>query len=59
MLLRIASWLESSDRSKAIEMIKAKGRAEFAAYMESKNWVCFKTKDSFFNKKYGKKVDEK
>jgi hypothetical protein len=59
LLLRIASWVESSDRSKAIEMIQTKGRAAFAAYMEDKQWVCFKTKDSFFNKRYGKKVNEK
>ncbi len=59
LLLRIASWIESSDRSKAIEMIKEKGRAEFLAYMEDKNWVIFKVKDSLFNKKYGKKVNEK
>jgi hypothetical protein len=59
LLLKIASWVESSDRSKAIEMIKTKGRAEFAAFMEDKCWVCFKTKDSFLNKKYGKKMNEK
>jgi hypothetical protein len=59
LLLKIASWVESSDRSKAIEMIKTKGRAEFSAFMEDKNWVCFKTKDSFFNKRYGKKMNEK
>ena len=56
LLLKIASWIESSDRSKAIEMIKTKGRTEFAAFMEERNWVCFKTKDSFFNKRFGKKV---
>jgi hypothetical protein len=59
LLLKIASWVESSDRSKAIEMIKTKGRAELATFMEDKNWVIFKTKDSFFNKKYGKKMNEK
>jgi len=59
LLLKIASWVESSDRSKAIEMIKTKGRTEFAAFMEERNWVCFKTKDSFFNKRFGKKVNEK
>ena len=58
LLLKIASWVESSDRSKAIEMIKTKGRAEFAAFMKDKHWVCFKTKDSFFNKRYGKKLNE-
>jgi hypothetical protein len=59
LLLKIAAWVESSDRSKAIEMIKAKGRAEFLAYMEDKNWVAIKTKDTFINKKFGKRVNEK
>lgn len=58
LLLRIASWIESSDRSKAIQMIQEKGQAEFTAFMESKNWVSYKTKDSIFNKPFGKKVDE-
>jgi hypothetical protein len=58
LLLRIASRLEGSNRSKAIEMIKAEGRAEFLAFMESKNWVAFKTKDTFLNKPFGKKVNE-
>jgi hypothetical protein len=56
LLLRIASWVEGSDRSKAIEMIKEKGLTECAAFMEDKQWVCFKTKDTFLNKRYGKKV---
>jgi len=59
LLLKIASWVESSDRSKAIEILKTKGRTEFTAFMEERNWVCFKTKDSIFNKKFGKKVNEK
>jgi len=59
LLLKIASWVESSDRSKAIEMIKEKGLAEFSAFMEDKNWVIFKTKDTFINKRLGKKVNEK
>jgi hypothetical protein len=58
LFLRIASRLEGSDRSKAVEMIKAKGRIEFLTFMESKNWVAFKTKDTFLNKPFGKKVDE-
>lgn len=58
LLLRIASKLEGSDRSKAIEMIKTKGRAEFLAFMENKNWVVFKIKDTFLNKPFGKKVNE-
>ena len=59
LLLKIASWIESSNRSKAIEMIKEKGRAEFLAFMEERNWVIIKTKDTFINKKFGKKVNEK
>ena len=59
LLLKFFSWIESSDRSKGIEMIKTKGRAKFVEYMEDKNWVMFKTKDSFINRKYGKKVNEK
>jgi hypothetical protein len=58
LLLRIVSRLEGSDRSKAVEMIKAKGQVEFLAFMESKNWVAFKTKDTFLNKSFGKKVNE-
>ena len=58
LLLKIASRVECSDRSKAIEMIKSKGRAVFLAFMTERNWVCFKTKDSFFNKRFGKKVNE-
>jgi len=59
LLLKFFSWIESSDRSKGIEMIKTKGRAEFVAYMEDRNWVIFKAKDSIFNRKYGKKISEK
>ena len=59
LLLKIASWIESSDRSKAIEMIKTKGRAEFLTFMTDRNWVCFKTKDTFVNKRFGKKLNEK
>jgi hypothetical protein len=59
LLLKIASWVESSDRSKAIEMIKEKGRAEFLAYMTDRKWVIIKTKDTFFNRKFGKKINEK
>jgi len=39
--------------------LNARHRTEFAAFMEERNWVCFKTKDSFFNKRFGKKVNEK
>jgi len=58
LLLKIASRIEGSNRSKAIEMIKTKGQAEFLAFMEDKKWVCFKVKDTLLNKKFGKKVDE-
>lgn len=58
LLLKIVSRLEGSDRSKAIQMIKEKGRDEFFAFMESKNWVAFKTKDTLLNKSFGKKVNE-
>ena len=59
LLLKIASWIESTDRSKAIEMLQKEGRAAFAAFMEDKKWVCFKVKDSFLNKRYGKRINEK
>ena len=59
LLLKIASWIESCDRSKAIEMIKTKGRVEFLAFMQERNWVIIKTKDSFLNKKFGKKLNKK
>ena len=59
LLLKVAAWIESSDRSKAIEMIKAKGETAFLSYMKDKNWVIIKTKDSFLNKKFGKKLNEK
>jgi hypothetical protein len=59
LLLKIASWVESSDRSKAIEMIKAKGRACFLTFMTDRNWVVFKTKDTFINKKFGKRLNDK
>ena len=59
LLLRFAAWVESTSRRKAIEMIKEKGRADFLAYMTERNWVTIKTKDSFFNKKFGKKMNEK
>ena len=59
LLLKFASWIESSDRSKSIEMIQTKGTTEFLAYMKEKNWVIIKTKDSLFNKRLGKKLNEK
>lgn len=59
LLIKIVSWIESSDRSRAIEMIKSEGRAGLASFMEKRNWVCFKVKDTFFNKQFGDKVNEK
>ena len=59
LILKIASWIESSDRSKSIEMIQTKGITEFLAYMKDKNWVIIKTKDSILNKRLGKKLNEK
>ena len=59
LLLKIAAWVQSTSRSKAIEMIKEKGRPAFLAYMTERNWVIIKTKDSFFNKSFGKKINEK
>ena len=59
LMLNISSWIGCVNRSKCIDMIKEKGRAEFLAFMEERNWVMFKTKDSFFNRKLGKKVNEK
>ena len=56
---KIALWVESTNRSKSIELIQEKGRAKFLAFMEDKKWVFFKVKDTFLNKKYGKKVNEK
>ena len=58
LLLQIVSRLEGSDRSKAMDMIKTNGRAEFVTFIASKNWVAFKTKDTLLNKPFGKKVDE-
>ena len=58
LLLKIASWVESTDRSKAIEMIKTKGLTETVAFMDERQWVCFKVRDSWANKRYGKRVNE-
>jgi hypothetical protein len=59
LLLKIQSWIGSVNRSKCIEMIKEKGRAEFLAFMEEKNWVMFKTKETFLNSNFGKKENKK
>ena len=37
LLLKILSWIGSTNRSKDIKMIKEKGLAEFLAYMEDRN----------------------
>ena len=58
LFLKLASWIQSTNRSKAIEMIREKGRAEFLAYMTNRNWVIIKTKDTFVNKKFGKRINE-
>ena len=59
LLLKIQSWIGSVNRSKCIEMIKEKGCAELSAFMEDKNWVLFKTKETIFNSNFGKKVNKK
>jgi len=59
LLLKIQSWIGSVNRSKCIEMIKEKGRADFLAFMEEKEWVMFKTKETIFNSNFGKKVNKK
>jgi len=56
---KIASLIEGSDRSQAIEMIKTKGRTELMTFMADRNWVTIKTRDTFFNKRFGKKLNEK
>ena len=57
--IKIVSWIEGSDRSQAIEMIKTKGRTELMTFMADRNWVTIKTRDTFFNKRFGKKLNEK
>ena len=57
-LIKFGEWVSNTSRRKAIEMIKEKGQSEFLDYMTDKNWVTIKTKDSFMNKKFGKKLNE-
>jgi hypothetical protein len=57
--VRFGEWISGTRRSKGIEMIREKGRTEFLAFMTDKNWITFKTKDTFLNKKLGKKLNEK
>jgi hypothetical protein len=57
--IRFGEWVSNTSRRKGIEMIREKGQTDFLAYMSDKNWVTIKTKDSFLNKKLGKKLNEK
>ena len=57
--IRFGEWFSSTSRRKGIEMIHEKGQTEFLTYMTDKNWVTIKTKDTFVNKKFGKKLNEK
>ena len=57
--IKFGEWVSSTSRGKAIELIREKGRVEFLAYMMDKQWVTVKTKDTFVNKKLGKRRDEK
>jgi len=57
--ITLGEWISSTSRRKGIEMIREKGRTDFLALMTDKNWVTIKTKDSFVNKKLGKKLNEK
>ena len=57
--IRFGEWISSTSRRKAIEMMREVGHVEFMAYMVDKNWVTIKTKDTFVNKKLGKKREEK
>ena len=59
LFIRFGEWVSSTSRGKAIEMIREKGLTEFLSYMTEKNWVTIKTKDSFVNKKLGKRRNEK
>jgi hypothetical protein len=56
--VRFGEWISGTCRGKGIKMIKEKGQAEFLAFMEDKNWLTIKTKDTFLNKKLGKKMNE-
>jgi len=56
--IRIGEWISSTSRGKAVEMIREKGRAEFLCYMVDKEWVTVKVRDTFVNKKLGKRREE-
>lgn len=55
LFIRFGEWISSTSRRKAIELIQEKGRVVFLAYMVDKQWVTVKTKDTFINKKLGKR----
>ena len=57
--IRFGEWISNTSRRKGIEMIREKGRAEFLTLMIDKKWVTIKTKDTFVNKKLGKRLNEK
>jgi len=57
--IKLGEWISSTSRGKAIEMIRKNGRSDFLTYMANKQWVTVKTKDTFVNKKLGKRRDEK
>ena len=57
--IRFGEWVSNTSRRKGIEMIQEKGQTEFLDYMTEKEWVTIKTKDTFVNKKFGKKLNEK
>lgn len=53
--IKLGEFLSGTSRGKAIELIKQKGLEEFVEYMVGKEWVTVKTKDTFLNKKLGKR----
>ena len=57
--VRFGEWISGTCRGKGIEMIREKGRTEFLTYMADRNWLTFKIKDTYLNKKLGKKLNEK
>ena len=59
MYIKFGEWISGTRRGKGIEMIREKGRTEFLTYMTDKNWITIKTKDTFLNKKLGRKLNEK
>ena len=43
LMIRFGQFITRTNRRKGIEIIKEKGKDEFAKYMIDKNWVTFKT----------------